>query len=243
MKTLRKFNLHEIYQIYNKYVKLPIEYFKKYEHILDHIYRVKEDYKCFNQHKDTPIEHYDFPRIWTMLDFKEWIKKYNINPINKLLVTCEDPEQQYLDAKYTRIANYEQDRYNYDLHNLYLDERDFDFLLFSQTLEHVYNPWISMLNIANHVKSGGYVFTSVPTINYPHTTPVHFQGFTPMGLAVLFLSVDLEPVEMGQFGNKKYINILFEQGWPGYKKLIDEEGNIVNEENAVSQCWILAKKL
>jgi len=244
MKTVRKFTLEEIYAIYNKCVKLPTQYFKKYEKILDHIDEVKKDYKCFNQHKNTSVEHYDFPRIWCILDFKEWIIKYNINPINKLLITSEDPEQQFLEAKYTRVADYEKNRYDYDLHNLFLDERDFDFLLFSQTLEHVYNPFISMLNICNHVRPGGYVFTSVPTINILHMTPVHFQHFMPMGLATLFLSVGLEPVEMGQFGNKKYINILFEtHEWPGYKQLIDENGFINNEENNVAQCWILARKI
>jgi hypothetical protein len=243
MKTIRKFSLYDIHEIYRKYVKLPKSYYKKYEKIEDHIHKVKEDYKCFNQHKDTPVEHYDFPRIWTMLDFKEWIVKHNINPINKLLVTCEDPEQQYLSAKYTRKADYEVDRNNHDLHNLWLNERDFDFILFSQTLEHLYNPWLSMINISNHVKQGGYVFTSVPTVNSLHTMPTHFQGFTPMGLAVLFLSVGLEPIEMGQFGSKLYMNLLFDSGWPGYKKMIDENGLIINEEEKPAQCWILAKKV
>jgi SAM-dependent methyltransferase len=242
MKTVRKFSLQEINDIYTKYVKRPPEYFKKYENILDHLDGIKTDYKCFNQHKNTLPSHYDFSRIPCILDFKEWIKKYEINPIKKLLVTCEDPEQQFLDAKYTRKADYEVDRFNNDLHNLFLDERDFDFVLFSQTLEHVYNPQLCMVNISNHVKPGGYVFTSVPCVNLPHMTPVHFQGFTPMGLATLFLSVGLEPVEMGQFGSRKYIELLFSIGWPNYTQLI-EYNKIVNEENSVSQCWILAKKL
>lgn len=61
-----------------------------------------------------------------------------------------------------------------------MTEEKHDFFMFHQTLEHVYNPWVVVENIGKNVSSGGYVFTSVPTINIPHSTPFHFTGIYPM---------------------------------------------------------------
>ena len=81
----------------------------------------------------------------------------------------------------------------------------FDFFLFNQTLEHLYNPFHAVENIYKIVKPGGYVFTSVPTLNIPHMTPVHFNGFTPMGLAMLFLSAGFEIVDETKMSERKSI--------------------------------------
>ena len=90
----------------------------------------------------------------------------------------------------------------YDLHTIASTtefENEFDFFLFNQTIEHLYNPFEAMKQVYEIVKPGGYVFTSVPTINIPHMTPIHFNGYTPMGLAMLFTPMNiLELVKMGQ---------------------------------------------
>ena len=129
----------------------------------------------------------------------------------------------------------------YDLHDISLNiKNEFDFFLFNQTIEHLYNPFEALKQINNIVKPGGYVFTSVPTINIPHNTPIHFNGFTPMGLAMLFKSANFEIIEIGQWGNLEYITKMFStHDWPGHNAL----KNITNEEKNVCQCWILAKKI
>jgi SAM-dependent methyltransferase len=129
----------------------------------------------------------------------------------------------------------------YDLHNISENIKDeFDFFLFNQTIEHLYNPFEAIQQIYKIIKPGGYVFTSVPTINIPHNTPIHFNGFTPMGLAMLFKTANFEIIEMGQWGNINYITTLFStHDWPGLNTL----NNISNEEKNVCQCWILARKL
>ena len=132
----------------------------------------------------------------------------------------------------------------YDLHTISKHfKNEFDFFLFNQTIEHLYNPFEAIKQIYEIVKPGGYVFTSVPTINIPHMTPVHFNGFTPMGLAMLFKSANFEVIEIGQWGNFEYIQKLWNtHNWPGYDQL--HHNNIItNEEKNVCQCWILAKKL
>ena len=221
------FNSEEIHKIYNENVKLPKEYFNKY-HVLP---------KCPVRAYNYNWSYYDFPRNMCILDFIEWTKKYNIN-IEHLGYTCDsDPELEFIYPLKKTLLTYPPN----DLHNISLNiKNEFDFFLFNQTLEHLYNPFDAIKQIYEILKPGGYVFTSVPTINIPHNTPIHFNGFTPMGLAMLFKTANFQIIEIGQWGNLNYITKLFStHDWPGYNSL----NTIVNEEKNVCQCWILAKKI
>jgi hypothetical protein len=225
---MKQFSSDEINKIYTEKVKLPISYFKKYENV-----------------PPCPVKAWnyswggnDFPRVWTILDFKEWIQKYNIKA-ESLAYTCSsDLELEFIESTKKTYLNYPP----YDLHQLNFKE-EFDFFLFNQTIEHLYNPFMAIENIYNSLKPGGFVFTSVPTLNIPHMTPIHFNGYTPMGLAMLFKSVGFEIIEIGQWGNFDYIQYLWKNhSWPGYDKL-SLDGKITNEESNCCQCWILAKKI
>ena len=69
-------------------------------------------------------------------------------------------------------------------------------------------------------------------------TPIHYNGYNPMGLALLFLSTGFEIIEIGQWGNYDYISKLFKNhDWPDATQV-----SHINEERNVAQCWILAKK-
>jgi SAM-dependent methyltransferase len=225
------FSENDIVNLYNEKIKLPESYFKKYEKI------PTCPVKAYNYNWNNT----DFPRNWCILDFIDWIKKYDIKEIDELGYTCDsDPELEFLSYKNKTNISYPK----YDLHTIgnYFSNK-FDFFLFSQTLEHLYNPYESVKNIYNIVKKNGYVFTSVPTINIPHMTPIHFTGFTPMGLAMLFKIAGFEIIDIGQWGNYDYINKAFSShSWPGYNDL-HNNGFISNEERNVCQCWILAKKI
>ena len=225
------FSETDIINIYEKQVKLPDSYFKKYEKLPNC------PVKVYNYNWDNK----DFPRNWCVLDFIEWIDKHNIKNIKHLGYTYDiDPELEFLTCVDKTFISYPK----YDLHELsnYFTDT-FDFFVFNQTLEHLYNPFEAVKSIYKSIKINGYVFTSVPTINIPHSTPIHFNGFTPMGLAMLFKVAGFEIVEMGQWGNYEYIKRLFEKHeWPGYNH-INENGIVINEERNVCQCWILAKKI
>lgn len=224
------FNEEEIHKLYNEKVKLLNSYFKKYENV------PQCPVKIYNYNWG----NYDFPRIWCILDFIEWMKKYDIN-VKHLGYTCDsDPELEFITPFKKTLLSYPQ----YDLHIIsQFFKNEFDFLLFNQTIEHLYNPFECIKQIYEILTPGGYVFTSVPTINIPHMTPIHFNGYTPMGLAMLFRSVNFEIIEIGQWGNYDYIQKLWKyHNWPGYDSL-NNNGIVVNEEKNVCQCWILAKKL
>jgi SAM-dependent methyltransferase len=225
------FNEEDINQLYYSKVKLPESYFKKYELLPP----------CPIKSRNYDWSYYDFPRNWCILDFIEWIKKHNIHDIENLGCTCEtDPELEFIKFNKKICIPYPE----YDLHTISKHfKNEFEFFIFNQTLEHLYNPFESVKQIYEIVKPGGYVFTSVPTINIPHMTPIHFNGFTPMGLAMLFKTSNFEVIEIGQWGNYEYITKLWgTHEWPGYDKL-NKNNVVTNEEKNVCQCWILARKL
>lgn len=223
------FSEEEIKKIYLEKVKLPESYFKKYE-ILPRCPVEKYNYNW---------GHYDFPRNLCILDFIEWNKKYNIK-IEHLGYTYDDPELDFINPGKKTLISYPE----YDLHTISRNfKNEFDFFLFNQTIEHLYNPFEALKQIYDIVKPGGFVFSSVPTINVPHLTPFHFNGYTPMGLAILFKSANFEIIEIGQWGNFDYIQKLWNtHSWPGYDQL-NNNNVVINEEKNVVQCWILARKL
>jgi len=224
------FSENQILDIYNKYVNKDESYYRKYETLPLEL-----------NNKNWNWEGKDFPRIWCILDFQEWLKKHNLNYFEKVLSTCNtDPELEYINYGYLTHKPYLYGQN--DLHTLHLEEKNFDLVVFNQTIEHLYNPFISVLNMYNHIKVGGYLFTSVPTINIPHMTPFHFNGFTPMGLCMLMKSVGFDIVELGFWGNFDYIKYIFETGnWPDYRQLM-KNGIIKNERDKNVQCWILVRK-
>lgn len=226
---MKLFSQQEIYNIYIQHVKKSDEYFKKYEKLP----MTEEELKKWDNR--------DFPRIHTLLDFKEWVKKHNIPKIKKLLSTdLSDVELQYLDIEKVYHAPY----YNgqNDLHTLNLEIKDFDFIMFNQTLEHLYNPFLAVENLYNHLAKDGYLFTCLPTINIPHMVPFHFNGLTPMGLCLIMASAGFKILDVGFWGNLDYINYIFEkQEWPDYRYLM-KDGIITNEKDREVQCWILVQK-
>jgi SAM-dependent methyltransferase len=234
---MKKFNEGELRAIYYEKVKKPTSYFNRYKEMPEcpvAAWRNVNDVPAFSDPLPAWDGH-DAPRCFTILDFIDWVDKHNLKSVDRLAYTCNtDPELEFLEAKERVLLEYPP----HDLHELPDFSEKFDFFIFNQTIEHLYNPFVALENIYKNIKIGGYVFTSVPTINIPHITPIHFNGYNPMGLALLFLSVGFEVVEMGQWGNYKYINKLFDtHKWPSVN-----ECGISNEEKNVCQCWILAKK-
>jgi len=224
------FTEDELNYIYHNKVKLPPSYFKKYESVPP----------CPVKKYNYDWGNHDFPRTWCILDFIEWTNKHNIT-IEHLGYTADDPELEFILPSKKTLISYPQ----YDLHTVSNHfNNEFDFFLFNQTIEHLYNPFEAVKQIYNTLKPGGYVFTSVPTLNIPHLTPIHFNGYTPMGLAMLFKSSNFEIVEIGQWGNFDYIAKLWNtHSWPGYYNLRNNNNIVVNEERNACQCWILARKI
>jgi hypothetical protein len=232
----KKFTEQEIKGIYSL-VQKNNDYLSKYDYLDTNTINFLDEVFSHPYYKwDTR----DYTRVRTILDFKEWMEKYNISSESLAYTYDDDPEMKLLKYSNSELIEYNTFDFSGDLHELNQIEK-YDFFLFNQTLEHLYNPFMAVKNIYNSLVKGGYVFTSVPTINIPHSMPIHFNGFTPIGLTMLFKSCGFEVLEVGQWGNYEYITKLFSNHqWPGYKDLSDY--GIKNEDRNVVNCWILAKK-
>ena len=204
----------------------------------------------------------NYARLVTVKEFERLISEHNIKA-NKLLMfnggAEGDPELKYICANKIDRVDYNEKTGKNDLHDLNCQDKDYDFFLFSQTLEHVYNTDLCIRNINNHLTRGGYVFTSVPVINIGHSTPFHYYtGFTPVGLGIMFERGGVEIIEIGQWGNLKYILKMFiNKYWPegkqlnaGFHEITDlkipfqmYKSGRINDFNNPVDCWILAKKI
>jgi SAM-dependent methyltransferase len=160
------------------------------------------------------LRRMEFPRLVIILEFKRIVAAHAIESEQLLMLNggaSADPEAQYLPHRAVAFADYETDPERHDLHRLQVARDDFDFVLMSQTLEHLYNPLLALARLRAVMRPGGYLWTSVPTISRQHQLPIHFQtGFTPIGLACLLKQSSFDVVEVGQWGNAKYISHLFD---------------------------------
>ena len=203
----------------------------------------------------------EFPRVFQISEFKRLVKEYNIQPVSVLNYNGPDPELEYLEYKKIDYINYEPILENNDLHN-FRSEKQYDFIIFMETIEHLSNPFVAIENIYNSAKRGGVVFTSVPTVNKIHDYPFNFTtGYTPVGLGALFISAGFEIMHIGQWGNRKYIELTFNYGWPTWKDMKNKsclksnikkfikspfhffQNGFLNEFDYPVKTWIMAKKI
>ena len=116
------FTEQDLYNIYKNHVKLPPSYFKKFEIVP----------KCPVNSYNFQWGNRDFPRVWCILDFIEWIEKHNIKNIQHLGYTCNsDAELEFINSAEKTLLEYPK----YDLHTIskHFNEH-FDFFLFIQTI-------------------------------------------------------------------------------------------------------------
>jgi hypothetical protein len=115
-------------------------------------------------------------------------------------------------------------------------------VIFNQTVEHLYNPFLCLQNLYDHINHGGYLYTTVPIINIPHMVPIHFWGVTPIGLCLLMMSVGFNVVECGHWGSKEYIDYIFtNNNWPSYRD-ISTNYNLGYNNTCQAQTWILVQQ-
>ncbi len=186
-------------------------------------------------------ENKDLPRVISLLEFRKFMSESNFYFNDVLSINSpNDPEYEFLNYKNITNYNFLDDTINYDLHNLNLNKKDFDFFMCNQTLEHVYDPCLCIRNINNHLKIGGFLYVNVPSINMAHDTPHHhYVGFTPTGLGCIVEQGGFEIIDIGFWGNTDYINFMFNnEDWPDYRLT----SNFKSEINKEVITWIFAKK-
>jgi SAM-dependent methyltransferase len=223
----------DIEDIYSQFIlpKKNENYFKKYSSLPIHL-----------NNKKWKWEGKDFPRIISLLEFKEFLDKME-NPFFENVLSFNgdsDPEYEFLKYKNLTNYNYTDDTLKYDLHNLELEKKDFDFFMSNQTLEHLYDPCKVVRNIYDHMKPGGIVYMNLPTNNMPHSTPFHYYtGFTPVGLGCIFKQAGFKILDIGFWGNREYLDFsLFKNIWADYTQM----NNFSSEMDKEVISWIFAIK-
>lgn len=157
-------------------------------------------------------EEKDFPRVIALLEFAEFIKDYSFNRVLSFN-GMSDPEYEFLVFK--DFVNY--DYPEQDLHVLDLPDRDYDFVMLNQTIEHLYNPILALKNIYRYLKIGGIFYANVPVNNIPHDTPLHFYtGVTATGLGAMVKLAGFDIIKIGQWGNKIYCRQMYDNLWSDY---------------------------
>lgn len=229
-------NENEIDEIYHKFVEINYthEYANKYVPLPTQ----------YND-KNWRWEGKDFPRIISLLEFREYMLEYDRTFDDVLSFNgFDDPEYEYLKFKNSYNYNYTDDKINYDLHNLNIEKKDFDFAMFNQTIEHLYDPIVAIKNIYKHMKIGGMFYANVPANNIPHGTPQHFYtGITPMGLGAMVKLAGFDILKIGQWGNLPYYKQAFDNRWSDYQhmgSITDNPGH--NDLGCPLITWCLAIK-
>tara|TARA_B100000131_G_scaffold299263_1_gene319557 strand:+ start:16444 stop:17136 length:693 start_codon:yes stop_codon:yes gene_type:complete len=215
---------------------------------LDHVTNILIDpykYTPLPMHKNVNKwrwEGKDFARVIAVLEFEEFLRTNKLN-FNKLLCFNgdSDPEFEFLNKQGRTIINYEADPINNDLHNLNLKEKDYDFCMLNQTLEHLYDPIQCLKNVYAHLRTGGVFYCNVPVVNIPHMTPFHhYSGFTPTGLGCIAEAAGFKILSLGSWGNKEYTVKMFQElSWPTYQDLINPG---FNEFDYPVIAWIFCVK-
>ena len=197
------------------------------EHVMvNHTREYMNRYLCFPiELNDKPWrwEGKDLPRVMALLEFRRMVKDRGLQANSLLTINgVNDPELAYLPYSKHHNIEYLQDPERYDLHKLNLDERNYDFIICNQTLEHLVNPIACLENLRDHLSPGGYFYTNVPANNIPHEVPFHYYtGFTPVGLGALCETAGLEIVEIGQWGNIEYMmQMMTKQSWPDFEFML-----------------------
>lgn len=182
-------------------------------------------------------ENKEFSRVISLIEFRKMSKELNLKSEKMLVINGEeDPEIEFIPTKDILHGVYIHD-VKYDLHKLDLENKDYDFIMCNQTLEHVCFPQIAMKNLYDHLLPGGYLYMNVPCNNIPHDTPFHYYGFTSVGLGIQFKISNFEIVRLGQWGNIKTLTNMFNNKWEDYR---NSEWN--NDENCPAICWCLGRK-
>ncbi len=183
----------------------------------------------------------DLPRIFALLEFERFIVKNKIHCNKGLAINGLDPEWNYLPYKKIVQIEYADNPEKYDLHTLNLSQKDFDFVIVNQTLEHVYDPIRCLENIYNHMAPGGFLYLNVPANGIPHATPWHYYtGYTPVGLGAIVKAAGFEILSIGQWGNLEYLKKMFDtNSWPDYLQFTNPG---LNDMDCPVIAWIFAVK-
>ncbi|MDR2728179.1 MAG: methyltransferase domain-containing protein [Chitinispirillales bacterium] len=96
----------------------------------------------------------------------------------------------YESADFAQMGlNYDKLSYICDLTKIPVDDNRYDFILFTQVMEHVPEPELVLYELLRILKPLGKIFCSAPVFYHEHGAPYDFYRYTYFGLKYLFSKV------------------------------------------------------
>ena len=119
-----------------------------------------------------------------------------------------EPELKFLEYKDLTYYGVEFDsRVKTELFDLNISQsvdKNYDLVLCSQVLEHVYDVKLAIENLAKLVRKGGYLWIACPASNYAHGSPEYFSaGYTPELITNLLAPLDFEIILAEKYRSKR----------------------------------------
>lgn len=121
--------------------------------------------------------------------------------------SLDEPELQALDLRDKKIdvLGVENSDYLLDLNERnWIPNRQFDLVLCSQVLEHVWRPETALRNLAALVNPGGLLWIACPASNFRHGSPEFFSaGYAPELITRNLESLGLETIASSQVASRR----------------------------------------
>lgn len=151
-----------------------------------------------------------------MEKFSQALIDSDINPTEIAVVggSSEDPEVKLLRFKYPRaqitflgIDNYggEVNWIDLDLNTCKQVKNQYELVVCSQVLEHIWNMEVAFDCLTQLVKQSGYLWLNCPASNIAHGSPDYFSaGYTPGYLSANLYERRFNSLVVGNIGSERY---------------------------------------
>lgn len=130
---------------------------------------------------------------------------------------------QYESADFAQMSGLQYGKLTYvcDLTKIPVEGERYDFILFTQVLEHVPGPELVLRELLRVLKPTGRIFCSAPVLYHEHGAPYDFYRYTQFGLRHLFAKsgFNIEKIDRmeGFFLTCAYLLEFINDGLPGHK--------------------------
>ena len=101
-----------------------------------------------------------------------------------------------------------------DLNKKTMQHKEFDLVICSQVIEHIWNQENFFYNCTRLTKRGGYLWISCPYNNYPHGSPDYFSAGYSADYLVNNLQAEYKLLFFKEFGSKRFfVSSILRKQW------------------------------
>lgn len=160
---------------------------------------------------------------WKVLEYAEnAFKNLSLVDANIAIVggNKNDPEvllvkKLFVNCQITFLGVEKSPEVNFlDLNEKTMQYKDFDLVICSQVIEHVWHQGNFLWTLERLTKRGGYLWISCPYNNHPHGSPDYFSAGFSVDYLAKNLQTGYEILFFKEFGSKRYfISSLLRNQW------------------------------